>query len=437
MSRLRRGFALPCTISRKPALVGAVFASAVLVSSVPARAATTTFSPTADASINARQPHTNYGNGAKLRADGRPRIRSYLRFDVQLPAGAVIDAAVLKLYATRPRVSRGFTVNAVSTTGWSENRISYANAPSLASRLGRSGRCSGAGYKGVALPASAVQAGLNSFAIRTASRSAIRFSSREGSHKPKLWISYAVPDSTPPPAPTPASAPSPTPGTGAMPTGVPGIWRLAFDDEFDGSGLDASKWTDSWFNGGTMNNVPTSRADVSVSGGLLHLQLNTDAGGTVTGGLVHTDYSSGRFQLPVGGVAEARIDNSGDASQPIYNWPTWWASGPNWPSAGEHDIGEGLGGKLTVNYHGTTNSANYGEPSGGPWGSAFHVLTLYRKASSADVYYDGVLKKSYPSGDNGVGEELILNVGKPGSRTPVTGPAGEVKVDYVRAWVPG
>lgn len=48
-----------------------------------------------------------------------------------------------------------------------------------------------------------------------------------------------------------------------------------------------------------------------------------------------------------------------------------------------------------------------------------------------------VVVRSYPTGDNGNGEHLNVNVGASGSRTPVTGFAGAVKVDYVRAWVPG
>ena len=59
---------------------------------------------------------------------------------------------------------------------------------------------------------------------------------------------------------------------------------------------------------------------------------------------------SNAYSLPVGGVAEARVYFPGDSSRGVYNWPAWWASGPNWPSAGESDIAEGLSGSLTVNY---------------------------------------------------------------------------------------
>ena len=182
-----------------------------------------------------------------------------------------------------------------------------------------------------------------------------------------------------------------------------------------------------------MNNLGTHARNVSVADGELVLKL-ADEGGTITGALVHTSYSAGRYQLPIGGYAEARIWFPGtDGTEDIYNWPAWWVSGPNWPSAGEHDIAEGLGGTLTTNYHGTMNSRNYGTVEG-DWNNAFHVYGVHRKADSADVYWDGQLVKSYPTGDNGAPQELILNLGRSTSTTPQTGLAGAMRIDYVRAW---
>jgi hypothetical protein len=443
MPGIRRRFVLPCTISLTHALIGAVFAAVLVFAAAPAGAATRTFTATADDFVNAVKPHKNYGAAARLRVDGSPKLRSYLKFDVHLPAGAVARGASLKLYAMTHSRAHGFKIRRVRASGWRETRLTYANAPSLGRRLGRSGSWKRAGYRRVALPASAIHVGANSFAITTGRRSGLKFSSRQGAYKPRLEVRYTLADPAPPvTAPdvsrrTPAAATpppqTPTPGTGATPTGVPGVWKIAFDDEFDGSTLDTSKWSSSWYNGGSMNNVATSAANVTVANGEAKLILS-DAN---TGALIHTDYSAGRYQLPVGGVVEARVSFPGNGgTEDVYNWPAWWASGPSWPGAGEHDIAEGLGGELTVNYHGTSNTQNYGSPAG-TWGSGFHTYTLYRKATSADVYWDGQLVKSYPTGDNGAGEELILNAGKSGSRTPVLGDAGAVRVDYVRAWVAG
>ena len=62
-----------------------------------------------------------------------------------------------------------------------------------------------------------------------------------------------------------------------------------------------------------MNKVGTYAANVSVSGGNLNLVLAS----STSGALVHTDYGAGRYQLPVGGYAEARISFPGDSSRPI------------------------------------------------------------------------------------------------------------------------
>ncbi len=86
-----------------------------------------------------------------------------------------------------------------------------------------------------------------------------------------------------------------------------------------------------------------------------------------------------------------------------------------------------------MNYHSPSGAHNQGAPPG-LWGNAFHVYGIYRGAHHADVYWDGVKVRSYATDDNGQPQELIPNIGAPGSRTPVPGEAGAVMVDYVRAW---
>jgi hypothetical protein len=230
------------------------------------------------------------------------------------------------------------------------------------------------------------------------------------------------------PAPTSGSGTTAPPSGTPVPSGVAGNWSLKFDDEFDGTSLDTSKWTNSWFNGGSMNGTSTSPSNVSVADGAVSLQLSNSS----TGALIHTNNV---YRLPVGGVAEARILFPGNGSQ-VYNWSAWWAnSTDNWPAAGEHDIAEVLGGSLTVNYHSPSGSHNEGAPSG-YWGGAYHTYTLHRKSGSVDVYWDGKLVKSYSTDDNGAPEDLVLNVGNGQGSPTMTGAAGAIKVDYVRAWQP-
>lgn len=221
-------------------------------------------------------------------------------------------------------------------------------------------------------------------------------------------------------------------GTGDQkPLGVPGNWKLAFSDDFNGTSLDLTKWTPNWFGeGGTMNRVGCYSSNVRVEGGSMILSLAS----STSGALVHSDYSEGRYQVMPGGYAEARIHFPGSADEHWYNWPAWWISGPSWPNAGEHDIAEGLSGNPTVNYHSPSGAHNQGRVEG-TWNDGFHVYGVHRKAKSADVYWDGVIVKSYDTDDNGEGEELLFNVGV-GDLAPHIGTEGEFKVDYARAWIP-
>lgn len=235
-------------------------------------------------------------------------------------------------------------------------------------------------------------------------------------------------------APVPvASEPAPAPlaATGTAPLGVPGNWTLAFDDEFNGTALDASKWSNCWFSSscGTMNKVSTSPGNVAVSGGNLVLSLNSSSSGS----LVSTNPKGGAttgYQFGTGYV-EARIKFPGDGTN-LYNWPAFWTTGQSWPTTGENDIAEVLSGKMTVNYHSTSGAHNQGTVAGN-WGNSFHTYGLHRTATSSDVYFDGVKVKSYPTDDGGAPQYIVLNVGA-SSTAPAYGAASQVQVDYVRAW---
>src|SRR4051794_41361324 len=105
----------------------------VLASSAPATAATA-LAPTADAMVDASVPATNYGTLTKLRTDGSPVVRSFLRFDVQGWAPGV-SRATLRLTPTSS-LNTGLLVSRVSDTTWGERSITNANAPPLGASLG-------------------------------------------------------------------------------------------------------------------------------------------------------------------------------------------------------------------------------------------------------------------------------------------------------------
>jgi hypothetical protein len=224
--------------------------------------------------------------------------------------------------------------------------------------------------------------------------------------------------------------------TTPQPMGVPGTWTLVFDDEFDGTSLDTSKWTT--MDGGGWGSTTCRTANVSVSGGNLVLTLASSSSGACvcTGSACAPAFGgyfsagSGSYDLPVGGYTEARVSFPGSGTN-IYNWPAWWTSGPGWPAGGEHDIAEGCG-TLTENYHSSSGAHNHGTISG-TWSNAFHVYGLHRKASSVDVYYDGQVVISYATDDDGSPQSLLVDL-MDGYGQAVYGAGSRVLVDYVRAW---
>jgi Glycosyl hydrolase family 26 len=196
---------------------------AAIGTSAPAFADSKSFDPVADAQVTSAYPSTSYGAARTLKVDASPATRSYLRFNVQLPAGATISDARLRLYTTTTSAKIGYSANAVQDTAWSETALTYGNAPALGSTLGTSAPWTSAGWKSAALPVSSVRPGLNSVAVTTASTAAAVFSSREGTYKPRLVLTYTAPTSTataPAPAPAPSSPLQPPAHGPALPAGA-------------------------------------------------------------------------------------------------------------------------------------------------------------------------------------------------------------------------
>jgi hypothetical protein len=216
-----------------------------------------------------------------------------------------------------------------------------------------------------------------------------------------------------------------------QPRGPGGSWSFIWHDGFNGTSLDTTKWSKFWFvEGGSQNNVATHASNVTEGGGHVTLTLASSTSGASITTNPHGGATTGVQILP-GEFAEARLWFSGDSSGNLYNWPAWWTDGQSWPTNGENDIAEVLGGDMTVNYHSGSGSHNQGDVPGA-WANSYHTYGLYRHANSCDVYYDGVLVKSYPTDDGGAPQYLILNIGE--GSTLKTGSGGALRADYVRVW---
>jgi hypothetical protein len=148
---------------------------------------TTTFSPQADATVNASVPGTNFGSDAKLRIDTSPTVQSYLRFSLSGLSGTV-TRAVLRIAATSG--GSGYEVHALNPPGgWTESALTYSTAPPLASAAIATAPSFALGDWAAADVTSLVSGnGAVELAVTGVSTTAASFSSREGASVPQLVV---------------------------------------------------------------------------------------------------------------------------------------------------------------------------------------------------------------------------------------------------------
>jgi hypothetical protein len=213
----------------------AIIALTIAIKPAHAQSDTYIVNPTADAFVDQSKPTTNYGSRNQLRVDGSPYVYSYVRFVVGELNGATISSATLQIYA-----------NSFSSTGvaaflepdqtWTEDEITYSNAPGFGALVGQSGEFSG--HTWISIDVSAVVSGEGEidFALGGLNSTAISLGSREDSaHSPQLVVvtqggatataipSEPNPSSTPTPSitPTPFQGNTPTPTMTVIATGTP------------------------------------------------------------------------------------------------------------------------------------------------------------------------------------------------------------------------
>ncbi len=231
-----------------------------------------------------------------------------------------------------------------------------------------------------------------------------------------------------------------------QPTGVPGSWRLVFDDEFDGSGLDTSKWQPNWLGGKDtditkpVNSYEKACYDpkqVSVANSSLQLaavaRTCLASNGTTynyASGIVN---SYGRFEFNYG-FMEAKVYLNG--STQIDNWPAFWADGTGkWPTTGEIDVMEGLGGTAAYHYHyGHGNGKSIGKSVPLNPVAGWHIFAADWESGVINFYYDGKPVGQVTSGVVNNNMYLILDYALSDSISPPIKVPSTMQVDYVRVW---
>ncbi|HVB37522.1 MAG TPA: glycoside hydrolase family 16 protein [Vicinamibacterales bacterium] len=234
---------------------------------------------------------------------------------------------------------------------------------------------------------------------------------------------------------TGATAPTATAG----PPGPASSWLpMVFDDEFNGTTLDTSKWSTGWFGAGITAPVTSGElecydpAQVSEGGGELDLNL---APHTETCGGQTRPYASaiittnGHFSFTYG-YMEVRAWLPGVGG--IADWPGIWADGQTWPQDGEIDVMEGLNMSACWHFHnaqGATGGCAAGNYSGG-----WHTFGADWEPGSVTWYYDGLPVGTDSSGITSSPMYLVLNLAADHTYGgPINAPAA-MRVDYVRVW---
>ncbi len=238
---------------------------------------------------------------------------------------------------------------------------------------------------------------------------------------------------------------------------VRGEWNQVWNDEFEGSSVDRSKWTvyDTKNRGDT---EPVYWRDnerfVSVSNGELIIRTKRESyyGIPVSGGYLTTE---GHFYLSYG-----KVEMRAKLPTGYWIWPALWMMGVNggWPQCGEIDIMELVGGgKEDSKLYGTLHwNPGYGEvnshfvkgvefynKNNTSLGDDYHTYALEWEQDQLRIYFDGMQYVSlnlttdgmrWGYGDNP--HYLILNtsIRGPGNNEAYdeTANESEFNIDYVR-----
>ena len=228
-------------------------------------------------------------------------------------------------------------------------------------------------------------------------------------------------------------------------TPIDSSYKLVFDEEFNGTTLDSSKWTNGWFGNGTAITQPVQATveaaaydpkQATVSGGYLRLAAIASPA-TVNGrtypyrsGLVMTGE---KYRMTYGYV-ESRIYIPGAADGTVYNWPAWWLVGDNWPTGGEIDIMEGLEGDAYSTFHfGSPSSPQHYQFAARNSMVGWHVFAAHWQPGRITFYYDGVAIGTITSNVTSQPMQLILNNAVGGWGGPTVVPS-TMLVDYVHVY---
>jgi beta-glucanase (GH16 family) len=242
----------------------------------------------------------------------------------------------------------------------------------------------------------------------------------------------------------PASPAAPTTDASG-PIGDPGNWRSIFDDEFNANTLDTTNWSTGWLGNSITGPMNTEElecydpAQAIEAGGELDLNLIAQptqncqlAGGPTT---VNEPYDSAmittrnKFNYTYG-FLETRVWLPGTTTG--VDWPGIWAVGNNWPTDGELDLVEGLGGEACWHFH---------DPSGAPGGCSnatytggWHTFGADWEPGNVTWYYDGTQIGTATTAITTAPMYLIADLAIDNTYGGPTQAPATLRIDYIRIW---
>jgi Glycosyl hydrolases family 16 len=227
-----------------------------------------------------------------------------------------------------------------------------------------------------------------------------------------------------------------------------GAYTTVFSDDFPGSSLNTSNWSTGWFGqgiSGPINGAELavySNTHISVSGGYLNLLLtntSSKSGYAYTGACVTSNPNGGAgvgFQFTYGSVEWRAYIPATASGTAAANWPALWMDGQSWPTDGEFDCVEALGG--SVEWHIPTDGNPGGSGPAEPY-TGWHQFGVKWVNNNVSFYYDAILVGG-PITRTRTSQPMYLimnNTTGTNSQTYVPAAGVTFLVDWVYVWTPG
>ena len=230
---------LPSLSGLATIMVAVVLGAALVVSAPPVVASgnSITFRATDDTTVEQSRASQQFGNDATIRVDGRPELRSLIRFNVSgIPAGSTITSAKLRLHVVDTSGDGGYVYGV--SGAWTES-TTWKTAPDRGAPVGSIGEAR-TRNAWVDVDVTSLLSGngnVDLYVVSNASNG-VDYSSSESRNAPQLVVEWSEP--APKATPTPSTT-APNPAPGATPAATT-VTLVSTDDAYVDSNSSSSNF---------------------------------------------------------------------------------------------------------------------------------------------------------------------------------------------------